>query len=202
MRLFSYVVTRDYGFAPNPFYGVCTLATCKPVIRRVAIPGDWIVGISSLSDGQPQRIVFVMQVGEAMTFDSYWRSPRFRRKRPYLRGSLKQAYGDNIYRRDPMGSWLQEDSHHSHEGGVVNLNNLRTDTNVDRVLVGPEFAYWGACGPPIPEMVGGFPGSLLCVKRAHRSRFPDEFVRAFVGWFRSLDAWGYLGNPGNWGRSL
>ncbi len=27
---------RDYGFAPNPFHGICTLATCKPVIRRVA----------------------------------------------------------------------------------------------------------------------------------------------------------------------
>ena len=30
MRLHSYVVARDYGFAPNPFLGVCTLATCKP----------------------------------------------------------------------------------------------------------------------------------------------------------------------------
>ncbi|WP_202913488.1 hypothetical protein [Acuticoccus sediminis] len=25
MRLFSYVVEHDQGFAPNPFYGVCTL---------------------------------------------------------------------------------------------------------------------------------------------------------------------------------
>ena len=35
MRLFSYVVARDYGFAPNPFYEMCTLATCKPRIRKL-----------------------------------------------------------------------------------------------------------------------------------------------------------------------
>src|SRR5712671_5339411 len=34
MRLYSYVVARDFGFAPNPFFGVCTLATCKPDIRK------------------------------------------------------------------------------------------------------------------------------------------------------------------------
>ena len=33
---------RDYGFAPNPYFGYCTLATCKPVIRRCAGVGDWI----------------------------------------------------------------------------------------------------------------------------------------------------------------
>ena len=28
-KLFSYVVDHDYGFAPNPFGGFCTLAKCK-----------------------------------------------------------------------------------------------------------------------------------------------------------------------------
>ena len=32
--LFSYVVATDSGFAPNPFFGLCTLACCKPAIRR------------------------------------------------------------------------------------------------------------------------------------------------------------------------
>lgn len=27
---YSYVVARDFGFAPNPFNGFLTLATCKP----------------------------------------------------------------------------------------------------------------------------------------------------------------------------
>ncbi|WP_225761747.1 hypothetical protein [Acinetobacter sp. Marseille-P8610] len=34
MKIFSYVVSRDFGFAPNPFFNFCTLATCKPKIRK------------------------------------------------------------------------------------------------------------------------------------------------------------------------
>lgn len=46
MNLYSYVITRDYGFAPNPFWGICSLATCKPQIRQRALKGDWIAGFS------------------------------------------------------------------------------------------------------------------------------------------------------------
>lgn len=34
MLVYEYVMTYDTGFAPNPFYGVCTLACCKPKIRK------------------------------------------------------------------------------------------------------------------------------------------------------------------------
>ena len=44
-KVYMYVVDRDFGFAPNPFHGFCTLATCKPRTRRVAKVGDWIVGM-------------------------------------------------------------------------------------------------------------------------------------------------------------
>jgi len=32
--LYSYIVKTDTGFAPNPFHGFCTLACCKPIMRR------------------------------------------------------------------------------------------------------------------------------------------------------------------------
>jgi hypothetical protein len=32
--LYSYVVRWDHGFAPNPFYETCTVATCKPYIAK------------------------------------------------------------------------------------------------------------------------------------------------------------------------
>ena len=32
--LYAYIMTDDKGFAPNPFSGICTLACCKPAIRR------------------------------------------------------------------------------------------------------------------------------------------------------------------------
>ena len=63
MRLFTYIVTSDAGFAPNPFYGYCTLACCKTAIRRAAEPGDWIVGLTPKAHGN--RIVYAMRrIGE------------------------------------------------------------------------------------------------------------------------------------------
>ena len=42
MRLFSYKMTSDTGFAPNPFGRRLTLATCKPMIRQSTHEGDWV----------------------------------------------------------------------------------------------------------------------------------------------------------------
>jgi hypothetical protein len=105
VRLYSYVVARDYGFAPNPFYGFCTLATCKPNIRKTAQVGDWVIGTGSKSKARDGQLVYAMRVSETMTFDEYWADPRFASKRPSLVGSLKQAFGDNIYHRTADGGW-------------------------------------------------------------------------------------------------
>lgn len=43
-RIYRYIQTHDSGMAPCPDGGQITLATCKPVIRRVARPGDWVIG--------------------------------------------------------------------------------------------------------------------------------------------------------------
>ncbi|WP_339744875.1 hypothetical protein [uncultured Rubinisphaera sp.] len=109
MKLYSYVVARDYGFAPNPFHGICTLATCKPIIRAKARPDSWIVGTGSKEISLEGHIVFAMRVTEILTFDEYWSDVRFKCKSPNLRGSLKQAYGDNIYHRDSKSKdWIQD----------------------------------------------------------------------------------------------
>ena len=101
MRLYSYVVARDYGFAPNPFYGTCTLATCKPLIRRMASPGDWVIGTGAAGNLLTGHLVYAMQVTEVLTFDEYFDDVRFQTKKPNLGGSLKQAFGDNIYLSRP-----------------------------------------------------------------------------------------------------
>jgi len=68
MSVFSYIVTHDSGFAPNPFWGFCTLACCKPMIRKTAVRGDWIVELSPKKLGN--RLVFVMEVTEdPLTFE-------------------------------------------------------------------------------------------------------------------------------------
>jgi hypothetical protein len=194
-------VARDYGFAPNPFYGFCTLATCKPTIRRIAEIGDWIVGTGSKPRGREGRIVFAMRVTEAMPFDHYWRDPRFVGKRPNLRGSKKQAFGDNIYHRGKTGRWIQEDSHHSLPDGCPNMRNIKHDTQTDRVLVSDDYVYWGANGPPIPSRFRSYQGFDLCGKRGHKNSFPPKMISDFVSWLRSRKDTRYCGDPLDWGRS-
>ena len=69
-RIHSYVVRYDSGFAPNPFYGYCTLATCKPNIRRSADIGDWVVGSGSndRTVRRGGRLVYAMRVRIVVKF--------------------------------------------------------------------------------------------------------------------------------------
>ena len=195
-RLYSYIVARDFGFAPNPFYGFCTLATCKPGIRESASKGDWIVGTGSKKNNRDGYLVYAMRVTEDMSFDEYWNDPRFASKKPDLHASEKKAFGDNIYyREDYSNDWCQLDSHHSYVDGSTNLRNVKNDTQVNRILVSEDFVYWGGSGPLIPD----FPGVSIChTTQGHRCRFPDETVEAFVEWIRSLGEDGYCGAPHDW----
>ncbi len=196
MRVYSYVIVRDFGFAPNPFYGLCTLATCKPNIRAGAQIGDWVVATGSKSKGQAGKLVYAMQVSEALTFDAYWNDPRFACKRPVANGSLKQVYGDNIYHRGARG-WVQADSHHSFPGGRPNPANVQRDTKTDRVLVGHRFVYFGAKPLAVPERLRRLPGSgedLCCPGRNHRVG-GESMVQELEAWLDDLDQWGVQGLP-------
>ena len=202
MKLFSYVVARDYGFAPNPFFGICTLATCKPRIRKTATIGDWIVGTGSSQNSRRGYLVYVMCVTERMTFNEYWKNKRFQKKKPNLRGSNKQAYGDNIYfKRNRTGQWYQQDSHHSYKNGVPNLHNVKNDTQVESILLSTDYAYWGGSGPKIPQLFRDYDGYDICAGRGHKCWFPEGLVKDFVDWFRSLKASGYVGAPLDWPRT-
>ena len=142
MKCYSYVIPRDYGFAPNPYFGYCTLADCKPLIRKGALVGDWIAAFGSAPTQYRERLVVLMQINEVMDFDTYWQDGRFNIKRPAFNKGIKFAYGDNIYHHVD-GEWVQEFSHHSKVDGGVNLVNLSTDTKVNRVLISSNFFYFG-----------------------------------------------------------
>lgn len=159
---FSYVVARDYGFAPNPFWGVLTLATCKPQIRRCANVGDYVIGHSSATDGN--KLIFIMKIGRILTFDEYWDSDEFEIKKPVMNGSLTRKYGDNIYHHNDEGKWIQEDSHHSLENGIVNKDNLDRDTSTtDKVLIAEDFIYLGNSRIEIPEEFN----AVICTHIGH-----------------------------------
>jgi len=201
-RIHSYVVRYDSGFAPNPFYGYCTLATCKPSIRRSAAVGDWVVGSGS-NDRTVRRgghLVYAMRVTDALTFDQYGVDPRFGLKKPFRHGSRKQSCGDNIYFRDgPQAPWQQRDSFHSLPDGSLNADHVRRDTGVDRVLISDEFVYFGGEGPAFPRDLKDRQGRLLCKSGIGLTTFDDpQLVAGFEQWIRSLGATGYQGAPFEW----
>ena len=201
MRLFSYVVRYDSGFAPNPFYGFCTLATCKPDIRNAAEIGHWVVGTGS-ADRKNQRgghLVYAMRVTETLTFSQYWSDPRFQSKKPYLRGSRKQTCGDNIYRPKRGGGWEQLHSFHTESDGTPVLRHINKDTGVDRILVSNDFVYFGGTGPTIPRRLRNHSGVDLCKAGQGRKIFEDpRMIRDFESWIASLGKNGYAGEPLEW----
>ena len=62
MNCFRYKIEHDYGFAPNPFHGTLSLATCKGPIRqnKNLQVGDWIVGFGSKSMDNDGYLVWDM----------------------------------------------------------------------------------------------------------------------------------------------
>lgn len=197
MRLYSYIVARDYGFAPNPFHNYCTLATCKPKIRAAAAVGDWIVGTGAKTKYElAGHLIYAMKVSEVLDYDRYWSDPRFFCKRPVLNGSLKLLYGDNIYHRNGR-RWVQVDSHHSLENGRPNPRNIARDTSVDRLLVSTKFVYWGRGAPESPRRFRPFRATgedICCSGQGHRV-MSEELAMAFEQWLESVDKWGVQGLP-------
>ena len=77
MKIYSYVVRYDSGFAPNPFGKYCTLATCKPRIRKKAQIGDWVIGTGSVENVGNNKLMYAMKVKEIKSFEQYWKDNRF-----------------------------------------------------------------------------------------------------------------------------
>lgn len=209
-RVYVYVVARDFGFAPNPFHGTCTLATCKPRIRSTARVDDWVFGVGGTKLKAVGKCVFAMRVTDTMGFDAYWADPDFLDKRPVRNGSRKMMLGDNIYHHSEDGEWVQADSHHSRPDGSADLDNLKRDTSADRVLISRDFFYFGKDAPVIPrthldavgfenaighrvygrEECGGLLGWLGATYRAHRnmvSALPFQFDRSTARYSLSGD---------------
>jgi hypothetical protein len=189
VRLYSYIVVHDTGFSPNPFHGVCTLACCKPVIRRTARIGDLVVGLSP----RGERFVYAMQVGRVLDFAQYWRDPQYSAKRPDRDApGAASRRGDNIYEPCAIGEFRQVPSSHSHPDGTERIETKRTDLGGEHVLVADRYTYFGGDGPPVPKEL-----AFLKTGRGHRSRFTPEQVARVAEWFASLPA-GVHGRPARW----
>lgn len=196
MNIYSYKITRDYGFAPNPFFGICTLATCKPGIRSCAQVGDWILAFGGKRTMVPDKLVCLMRVDETMTFDEYWNNKRFRCKKPAFDRSLKYCYGDNIYHHAGDGNWVQENSHHSKAEGT-NYNNLKHDTHVDRVLISETYWYLGSNALKLPKKYQKLLPRVRNYNHLHSEELGFEW-EDFQEWMKKKSSMGQHGLPCKW----
>ena len=192
MKFYKYVIPRDFGFAPNPYHGYCTLATCKPRIRSSANIGDWIAGYGASNSKIKKKLIILMKVSEIISFDEYWTDERFQIKKPLFNRSITFMYGDNIYHQND-GKWCQEASHHSNEDGSINYENLNRDTSINRVLISEEFFYFGSNAIDIPQKFN----ELIGFGRNHRINENEILIHQFINFVQSENINGIHGLPYN-----
>jgi len=183
MKLFSYVVQHDYGHAPNPYFGVCTLCRCKfrgcRASRRNIVElanqawqeGEtvWVVGTGgadlrkSAGNG---KLVYAMRVDEVLSRARYYEDSRFRKKRPLRKSAYRHRRGDNIRPKDKFEAHKQY------------------------ALISRHFFYFGRRAIKIPPRFRGFkkrgPG--------FRSQFEDTDIMRFLRWVEEHER-GMLGEP-------
>ena len=183
-KALGYRMTHDTGFAPNPFYGALTLATCKPAVRRTRKMGDWVAGFASkalrhnaAAQGVPiphNGLVYLMQVTEEpLELSDYFNDPRFLNKRPLLNALAPEVQcGDNIYWRDADGLY-QQLPNKSHQPDAKSR-----DTSGKNALVSTRFWYFGRkCFIPAGDW------KVLMGKDLSNGRTfycPDRFVEAVL----------------------
>jgi hypothetical protein len=198
MTVWSYKISRDFGFAPNPFFGYCTVACCKPNIRERAQIGDLIFGCSAKELGIGERLIFAMRVAEKLNFNEYWADIRFISKKPLFSSGMAHAYGDNIYHSDEEGNWFQKDSHHSLQGGAWNDANATRDLTSEFVLISDDFVYFGRQAIEMPPHLRNFEGDDLYPQvRNFRNGYSPAMQEAARDWFDHLPN-GRFGRPINW----
>ena len=198
MRLYRYIMTHDTGFAPNPFHGYCTLATCKREIRRMAGVGDWVMGLGSKLRDYDSRLVFAMRVDETLTLEEYWQDRRFAEKKPRISQRYEEACGDNVYyHHNRTGDWVQLPCFHCDD-------DIDADARTNRALVASRFVYFGsqAIESPVEFIAQG--EKYFCGFRNHQAHnLPARLKHDVVVWLESLcREGGRLGDPAQRGKII
>jgi len=182
-NVYSYVVTVDRGLAPNPFWGMCTLAVCTPNhMGCKADMGDWIAGVTPASSGQ--KLLYVMEISEVVNFDDYFSRAEFAAKKPVRDGTPEQRCGDNFYSLE-SNRWVQH-WNPWHAGSLA----LEQDTRYPRVFVAERFWYLGRKAMPVPERFRAMFGG-----RGLRKNHPPGLAPAFKNWVSSTLPEGVSAKP-------
>jgi hypothetical protein len=176
MKLFTYSIPHDKGFAPNPYHGICTLNTCKPQIRREASEKDWVVGLKQDS------VVYAMEVTEKISMEEYW----YRCKKQIPKKIPVYNYPGCSY-QDLCGDCQYDFSSTPpiQLPGFHKTNEYIKDLSGKYTLLSTNFIYFGENAIKLPsyltEIAKYSNGKWIGVAR--KSLANNAFISDFVKWF-------------------
>jgi hypothetical protein len=182
MKLYTYCLKVDDGAAPNPFWGVCTLAICKPAIRRTASPKDWVVGLGSKNDKErgdiSDHVIYAMRVSDSLSMWDYDK---------HCRGQLESKIPDRSsadYRRR-AGDCIYDFSRGAFpvlRKGVHDERNRDVDLGGRNVLLSDHFYYFGDRAVRLPPRLR----PIVHSGQGHKSNKNDPWKERFVDWIESM----------------
>ena len=188
MKLCSYIVRRDTGLAPNPFWGYCTLAVCTPNHMGVRLQqNDWIIGNGNIEKGN--KLIYAMLVAEVLPFELYYSDPRFKAKKPVSNGTWQQRCGDNMYYKNKSGEWKQDTEATRHLCDTDKKKDLR----YPKVFIAKHYYYFGNKSVEIPSEYKG----LIRRQQGCNCKHDTEIVEGFIDWLQSSFKPGIHGMPGD-----
>lgn len=185
-KIYSYILRFDDGAAPNPFWGICTLAICKPVIRRKAEIGQWVIGTGSVngySNGKREnlsdRLVYAMKITDKMSLAEY---------NEYCLKDLKHKipFPDTQDWRMQMGDCIYFDAGNEkldlRPDSIHKIEHRERDLRGKNVLLSTDFYYFGANAIFIPSHLQ----RLIKKNQGHLKIEDPELLRQFEKWIRSF----------------
>ena len=154
MRTYVYKLTSDRGGAPcapppsGDEHPLLTLSICKPAIRRTAVMGDRLLGLTSRAlagrEGYPlHAVIYAARITEALDFGAYYDPESRFGRRP-----------DCIYRLDPVtGTLLHSGRTRLHAEPAYAARDVGREPHFRnaRTLLSSDFRYFGVGAVPIPS---------------------------------------------------
>jgi hypothetical protein len=183
MKLYSYTLRYDDGAAPNPFWGVCTLAIRKPSIRLAAEVEDWIVGLGSAKSpigDISDHVVYAMKVTSKMTleeYDQFCKTFVIKKKPDWRNRDYRMRMGDCIY------NYIAGSTNPKIRTGVHIEANMEKDLGGLYALVSKQYYYFGDQPVKLPDDLR----PIMHTTQGHKSDANQDYVDLFVNWIESLD---------------
>lgn len=185
-KIYSYVSRYDDGAAPNPYWGVCTLAICKPKIRKKAKIGDWVLGTGNRRFGN-SKLVYAMKITDIKTLEEYemYCKNYLKNKIPqWTSNDFRLKVGDCIYDYSDTGNPKIRKSVHDER-------NIKKDLSGKNVLLSDYFYYFGDKPVPIPEELK----EIIKIQQGHKIIKKLGLVRTFEDWVNNFKRNNLYGEP-------